>query len=223
MGSGRRARDREEEHVLKGVAAGLIGGLVASFVMNEFQALWSKVSESMKEPQGNNSSGQEGQKSKGGRQSQGGGSSGGRGEGQQSSEGGRQAHGGEQGQGSGGGEEQEPATVKAAEAISEGVFGHELTKKEKPAAGEAVHYAMGGASGAIYGALAELVPSVTVGAGIPFGTAVWFVADEAAVPALGLSKAPTEYPLSTHAYALVSHFVYGLTTDIVRRAVRSWL
>jgi len=176
-----RATEREERNILKGLAAGVVGGLVASYAMNEFQVLWSKVSESLRE------------------------------------------QGGEQGQGGAGGGEQEPATVKAAEAVSEGVFGHELTKKEKPLAGEAVHYAMGGASGAIYGALAEFAPSVTAGAGLPFGTAVWLLADEAAVPALGLSKAPTEYPLSTHAYALVSHFVYGLTTDIVRRAVRSLL
>lgn len=212
MGSRRQARGRSEEgNVLKGLAAGLIGGLVASFVMNEFQALWSKVSESIKESESDNSSGQDGQQSKGGGSSQG----------QQSSEGGRQAQGGEQGQG--GGEEQEPATVKAAEAISEVVLGRELTEKEKPVAGEAVHYATSGATGAIYGALAELWPSVTTGAGIPFGTAVWLVVDETAVPALGLSKAPTEYPLSTHVYALASHFVYGLTTDVVRRAVRGVL
>lgn len=202
MGSRRRARGRGEGNVLKGLAAGLVGGLVASFVMNEFQALWSKVSEGMKGPQADSSAG------KGGETSQG------QGEGRRNSEEGEQGGRGD------GGEEQEPATVKAAEAISEGVFGHELTKREKPLAGEAVHYAMGGASGAIYGTLAELVPPVTTGAGVPFGAAVWLVADEAAVPALGLSKSPTEYPLSVHVYALASHLVFGLATDTVRRAVR---
>ncbi len=54
---------------------------------------------------------------------------------------------------------------------------------------------------------------------MPFGAAVWLVADDAVVPALGFSKAVTEYPLSTHAYALSSHLVYGLTTDVVRRLV----
>jgi hypothetical protein len=33
----------------------------------------------------------------------------------------------------------------------------------------------------------------------------------------------TEYPLSIHAYAFSSHLVYGLTTEIVRGAVRSVL
>jgi len=160
--------------VLKGLAAGAIGGLVASFVMEEFQALWFKVSESLPE------------------QSQ-------------------------------RGEEQEPATVKAAEAIAENIFAHELAESEKEIAGEAVHYAVGAISGAVYGAMSELMPSVTIGVGLPFGAAVWLVVDEGAVPALGLSKPAKEYPLSTHAYALASHLVYGVTTDVVRRAVRKVL
>ena len=39
----------------------------------------------------------------------------------------------------------------------------------------------------------------------------------------GLSKLPTEYPLSVHAYAFASHLVFGLTTELVRRAVRNAL
>lgn len=117
-------------------------------------------------------------------------------------------------------EKQEPATVKVAEAIAENVFGHELTKKEKKYAGPPVHYATGAGSAAVYGVAAELFPEVTVGAGLPFGAAVWLIVDEGAVPALGFSKSPLEYPPSTHAYALVSHLVYGLSTEIVRRAVR---
>jgi len=66
----------------------------------------------------------------------------------------------------------------------------------------------------------EIRPKVTTGAELPFGAAVWLVADEVAVPAFGLSKPPWKIPLSTHAKALVSHFVYGLTTDAVGRVVR---
>ncbi len=62
-----------------------------------------------------------------------------------------------------------------------------------------------------------------MGAGLPFGSAVWAIADDVVVPALGLSKSPTAYPLSTHAYALTSHWVYGLTTELVRKAVRKIL
>ena len=158
--------------VVKGAVAGLIGGLVASFVMSEFQSLLSKFAEEEK-------------KSKK--------------------------------------KKDEPANVKTAEAISENVFDHQLKKSEKEPAGEAVHYAMGATSGLIYGIISEIAPMTTVGLGLPFGAAVWLVADDVVVPALGLAKPATQYPLSTHAYALSSHLVYGLTTDIVRRAVRDLL
>ncbi len=119
--------------------------------------------------------------------------------------------------------EPESATVKAAEMISEAAFDHHLTKKEREIAGPAMHYAMSATSGAIYGIASELAPITSVAAGLPFGAAVWLIADDIAVPALGFSKSPTAYPLSTHAYALSSHLVYGLTTDLVRRLVRKLL
>jgi hypothetical protein len=114
-------------------------------------------------------------------------------------------------------------TVKAASAVSEGVFGHKLTQSEKKIAGTAVHYLLGTGVGGLYGAAAEIAPKVTTGGGLPFGAAFWLVVDEGAVPLLGLSKGPGAYPLSIHAYALSSHFVYGLTAEIVRRAVRGSL
>lgn len=118
---------------------------------------------------------------------------------------------------------EEPANVKAAEAISENVFDHHLTKSEKTSAGEAMHWAMGSTSGLIYGLASELAPISTVGYGLPFGTMVWLIADDIIVPALGFAKPPTEIPPAEHAYALSSHLVYGLTTDLVRRVVREAL
>ncbi len=121
----------------------------------------------------------------------------------------------------GGSDESEPTTVEAAEAISEDVFDHTLTKSEKKTAGPAVHFALGTSAGALYGGLAEVAPVVRAGFGTGFGTVFWVAADEAAVPALGLSEAPRTFPPSTHVYAFVSHLVYGVTTELVRRAVRA--
>jgi hypothetical protein len=117
-------------------------------------------------------------------------------------------------------EAQDDTTVRAASAVSEGLFGHKLTPGEKKVGGTAVHYALGTGVGGLYGAVAEIAPQVTSGSGLPFGAAFWLVVDEGAVPLLRLSKGPMAYPLSTHAYALSSHFVYGLTAEIVRSAVR---
>ena len=82
---------------------------------------------------------------------------------------------------------------------------------------------MGAGSGFIYGVAVEVEPLVRTGVGMPFGAAVWLVADDVVVPALGFSKPITAYPLSTHAYALSSHLVFGLTTEAVRWAVRKVL
>jgi hypothetical protein len=182
--------------LIKGVAAGVVGGLVASAVMNQFQVFLSKLMEN------------EGEKSHGA----------------QSQQPGSPDHGvALELQKRGADEPDDNAAIRAGNAVSELVFDHHLTKAGKDKAGELAHYAMGATSGAIYGAVAELAPIATFGQGIPFGAAVWLVADEALVPAAGLSKGPTEYPASTHAYALAAHAVYGLTTELVRRTVRRTL
>ena len=112
------------------------------------------------------------------------------------------------------------ATVKAASVVSEKLFEHQLSPAEKKIAGPAVHYAVGAASGVVYGLASEFVPEVAKGFGLPYGTAFWLVIDEGAVPLLKLSKPPAAYPLSTHVYALASHLVFGATAEGVRRLLR---
>jgi hypothetical protein len=113
----------------------------------------------------------------------------------------------------------EPATYKAADAVSESITGREVPESYKPAAGSIVHYAFGGAVGAIYGAAAARTPDVTSWGGLPFGATVWLVADEMGVPMAGLAKGPTEYPLSSHLSAFATHLVYGMTAECVRRTL----
>ena len=177
--------------VWKGLVAGLVGGLVASWTMNRFQDVWMKLSAN-----DNSASKQSLEQDKNLELDQ---------------------------LDAGDNDEQDDATVKAASAISEGILGHRLSTDEKKIAGSAVHYSLGTGVGGLYGAVAEVIPEVTKGAGLPFGAAFWLVVDETAVPLLGLSKGPTKYPLSTHVYALTSHFLYGLSAELVRRSVRKAL
>jgi putative membrane protein len=179
--------------LLKGIAAGAIGGLVGAWAMNEFQSLKKSLSG------GGESWESEYQQ---GFQEQGGGKD-------------RQPESITV--------QSEPSTVKAAEVISEGVFKHELTASEERQAGRAVHYAIGAGSGAFYGAAAEVLPVATIGMGVPFGAAVWLLADETAVSALGLAKSPLAYPAASHAGSFAAHLVYGVSTEIVRRLVRKAL
>ena len=160
----------------KGLVAGVVGGVLASWAMDRFQYWWLSF-EGRDERQLQQTQSEEGN-------------------------------------------QEEPATVKTASAFSEGVFGHSLTIKEKEIAGPVVHYVVGTTAGAVYGVAAEYEPDVTTLAGIPFGAAFWMVVDEGALPLLGLAKGPTAYPISTHAYALASHLVFGLTAEVVRSTVR---
>lgn len=113
------------------------------------------------------------------------------------------------------------ATVKVANAALS-VIGQELTDPSaKQVAGEFVHLAFGAINGALYGMAAELEPRVTAGAGVPFGSAVWAVADEGVVPALGLSRGPRQASPGLLAYGFLSHCVYGITTEVVRKTLRS--
>lgn len=195
MKAGRLIGELRGGGVWKGLAAGAAGGLAASVAMNQFQALWSKLA---------------------GRRE--------RSHGAQSMQQGSPQHGvGRELQRRGRDEGRDDAAMRLANAISVGLLDHELTRSEKEATGTAIHYAFGVMTGGVYGAAAELLPGITAGAGVPFGAFVWLSADEGVVPGLGLSKSPTEYPLSIHAYALASHLVYGLTTELVRRAVRQAL
>lgn len=176
----------------KGLAAGLVGGLVASVVMNQFQSLLGKLTVGIEKSHGAQSLQQGSPQHGAGRM--------------------LQEHGSD--------DERDDAAERLANAIAVGVFDHELTKSEKETAGTALHYAYGISMGGFYGTAAELAPVVTTGAGVPYGAMIWLTADEGVVPALGLSKSAPEYPLSIHAYALASHLVYGLTVEIVRGAVR---
>jgi putative membrane protein len=184
---------RKSGDPLKGMIAGAAGGLVASWVMNQFQALLSRMTHGVERPHG-----------------------------AQSLQQGSPRHGvARELQERGRDREADNAAAPTAVVVSDRLFGLELAEREKrELAGAVVHYAFGVATGGIYGAIAELKPATTAGAGLPFGVAVWLIADEIIVPALGLSKPPTKYPLSTHAYSIASHLVYGLTTEIVRRELR---
>ena len=194
-------RNNGDASVWKGLVAGLAAGLVASWTMNQFQAAWTRIAEGYEKPHGAQSA----QPTDGPDSHYGADSS-------QTLSQPKEAK-----------EHEDDATVETARLISRNVFGHELEKSEKEPAGAVVHYVFGTATGGLYGAMAEVAPQVTAGVGIPFGAVFWLLADEIAVPLLGVGKGPTAYPVSTHVYSFASHIVYGATAELSRRAVRQVL
>ncbi|HWR16772.1 MAG TPA: DUF1440 domain-containing protein [Terriglobales bacterium] len=113
------------------------------------------------------------------------------------------------------------ATMKVADRLANLVANRHLTKEQKKKAGPIVHYAYGALIGGLYGGISEVFPLARLGAGTGYATAAWLFGDEIAVPKLGLSKPPEEFPLSVHANALASHLVYGVTTHAVHKGLRA--
>ena len=108
---------------------------------------------------------------------------------------------------------------RAVAAVARRVTGAPLQPRRREQLGSVLHYGFGATAGAIYGLLARRWPAATLGSGTGYGTAVWLVADELIVPAMGIADSPARTPLRRHAYALVGHWAYGLALDLVRRAI----
>jgi putative membrane protein len=169
--------------LVRGLAAGLVGGLVASWVMNEFMSgPGTRLQEAVQSPEQNERQAIEADAPK------------------------------------------EDATMKAADAIASTVRGGtHLTWEQREKSGPLVHYAFGGAMGALYGAMAEVWPSVRSGFGVTFGAALFTGADLIGVPVLRLSGSPGEQPITSQASPLAAHLVYGLATELFRRFTRAVL
>lgn len=110
----------------------------------------------------------------------------------------------------------EPASMQVASQISEAVGGSPLSLRGKRGAGPFVHYAFGALTGAVYGVAVERQPALAAGAGVPFGVAVWALADEVGLPVAGLSAHPANYPFARHASALATHVAFGATVEGTR-------
>ncbi len=112
----------------------------------------------------------------------------------------------------------EPSTLQAARGLARTFAGLGIPEAHEAAASRAFHFAFGAGLGGLYGVLVEYVGLASIGRGIPFGMAQVLVADELAVPALGLAGTPSRAPAAAHLRSFGAHAVYGLTTDLVRRA-----
>jgi uncharacterized membrane protein YagU involved in acid resistance len=107
----------------------------------------------------------------------------------------------------------EDPTQKLARKLSEDLLGVRLSDETKSTAGEMVRWGYGAFWGGVYGILRRRVPTMATGAGLPFGVAFGFLGPAVMLPAMGLTPPATEFPISTHARALVSHYAYAATVE----------
>ena len=115
------------------------------------------------------------------------------------------------------------ANELVAQSIGERVTGRPLTPDERRVGAQLMHYAFGTAMGALYGASRARARDMSLSSGIAFGLALWAIADELAMPILGLSRPTTERPLEMHLQAAAAHIVYGGVAELTRAGVsRDW-
>ena len=106
----------------------------------------------------------------------------------------------------------------AAQAVAGTVIGRRLHREELAVGAALVHYSFGAAVGALYGALAARHPRQASGVG--FGLAVWLLADEIAMPLLGLSESTLRRPAEKRMQSIAAHIVFGMTAEATRN--RAW-
>src|SRR5690625_215238 len=106
----------------------------------------------------------------------------------------------------------ESSLFKAAGQIDQ-VLRLELDDDQKERLGNALHWGLGIATGAIYGILRPRARWTGEGQGLGFGAAYWLAIDEAVVPLLGLARGPGAYPWQSHARGLAGHLTFGVVAD----------
>ena len=105
-------------------------------------------------------------------------------------------------------EDGERATAALGRSAYELVAHQTPGKETRAVMSEAVHWAMGLGSGAIYGALSARHGAGLLSGGV-FGAALWLMADESLVPLLGLQDGPASTPPRGHLNRLGAHLSYG--------------
>ena len=116
-----------------------------------------------------------------------------------------------------------PGGLDAAQVIAKraaDAVGANLPPQQLKPFGTAVHYGVGSAMGALYGALFRRTPMVGSGHGLLYGVLMSVVADESLSSKLGLSGRPSDYPWTAHARGVVLHGTFGVVTDTLLRLFR---
>lgn len=102
--------------------------------------------------------------------------------------------------------------------------GHALALRKKISDSPALHWGIGAAAGAAYGAVAEYYPQATSKDGASFGMTLAALSQDGALAAIGLHATPSdEQTTRERSSAMASFVVFGVVTETVRRIVRPLL
>ena len=98
-----------------------------------------------------------------------------------------------------------------------------LPPAAKQAAAQGLHWGFGTLTGGIYGVAAEYQPRVTAWRGAAFGLTLNRLMHEGLLPRTGLVEPLGEQPAQERVSEWITHVVYGVVAEGVRRSVRKRL
>jgi len=121
-----------------------------------------------------------------------------------------------------------PSVAGERLAIAEQVAEDPLSGGEGQAALRRIHWTFGALAGAVYGAAVELEPKAGAWRGAAFGLALNKLSHQSlaagiGLPKIGLAETAVRQTTQERQSEWVTHAVYGITTDLVRRLVRKGL
>ena len=112
-------------------------------------------------------------------------------------------------------EQQLSSPAKVAKRGAEWL-GIELDREQAEFWGNRVHWVYGIQWGVTYRLLRRQPGTIS---GLVFGAALWLASDELLLWALGIAKAPTQYPPKVHLDALAAHCVYGVVVGMTAKGL----
>ncbi len=108
-------------------------------------------------------------------------------------------------------------------ALVERAAGRPLNAGERETSMHAIHWTLRALAGAVYGAMVEMRPQAKAWGGVAFGLTVNKLTHRRILPKMGLEEPLPQQPMQKRQSEWVTHAVYGVVTEAVRRGVRSGL
>ncbi len=101
--------------------------------------------------------------------------------------------------------------------------GGPLSEAVKQIAEPSAHFVFGVGAAAVYAVVSERLPVLRAGCGAFFGFSLWLGAHEILLPLLGFSPSPAQMSVWEQGNELITHVIYGVTVELVRRGLVSKL
>lgn len=115
------------------------------------------------------------------------------------------------------------AQIKVIDKFSRSLVGTPIKLENEGIVEQLVNIPLGATVGAIYGYGKRDKNEVSILDGAILGTTTWASTHQTSLPLLGLDESPEKIPLKTQAHELISHIIFGVTTELVRGVINDTL